>query len=43
MDGKTLRGSGKKGSNELLHMVTAYAVQSGLSLAQEGPCGKDTN
>ena len=40
IDGKTLRGSGKKGSNELLHMVTAYAVQSGLSLAQEGTCGK---
>jgi len=40
IDGKTLRGSGKKGSNELLHMVTAYAVQSGLCLAQEGTCGK---
>lgn len=40
MDGKTLRGSGKKGSNEWLHMVTAYAVQSGLCLAQEGTCGK---
>ncbi len=39
-DGKTLRGSGKKGSNELLHMVTAYAVGSGLCLAQEGTCGK---
>jgi hypothetical protein len=40
IDGKTLRGSGKKGSNELLHMVTAYATQSGLCLAQEGTCGK---
>lgn len=40
LDGKTLRGSGKKGSNELLHMVTAYATQSGLCLAQEGTCGK---
>lgn len=39
-DGKTLRGSGKKGSNELLHLVTAYAVGSGLCLAQEGTCGK---
>ena len=24
LDGKTLRGSGKKGSNELLHIVTAH-------------------
>ncbi|MBK6972805.1 MAG: ISAs1 family transposase [Sterolibacteriaceae bacterium] len=40
IDGKTLRGSGNKGSNALLHMVTAYAVQSGLCLAQEGTCGK---
>ena len=40
IDGKTLRGSGKKGSNELLHMVTAYATQSGRCLAQEGTCGK---
>lgn len=40
IDGKTLRGSGKKGGNELLHMVTAYAVQSRLCLAQEGTCGK---
>ena len=40
IDGKTLRGSGKKGSNELLHMVTAYATQSGLCLAQEGTRGK---
>lgn len=40
LDGKTLCGSGKKGSNDLLHMVTAYATQSRLSLAQEGTRGK---
>ena len=40
IDGKTVRGSGKKGSNALLHMVSAYAVQAGLCLAQEGTCGK---
>jgi predicted transposase YbfD/YdcC len=40
LDGKTLRGSGAKGSNELLHMVTAYATHSGLCLGQEGTHGK---
>lgn len=39
-DGKTLRGSGKKGSNELLHLVTADAVGSGRYMAQEGTYGK---
>src|SRR6266404_2023150 len=40
LDGKTLRGSGSKGGNELMHMVTAYATESGLCLAQEGTQGK---
>ena len=35
-DGKTLRGSGKKGSNELLHLVTAYAVENGKVAATSG-------
>jgi predicted transposase YbfD/YdcC len=40
LDGKSLRGSGAKGGNELIHMVTAYATESGLCLAQEGTRGK---
>lgn len=40
IDGKTLRGSGRKGGNDLTHMVTAYATSSGLCLAQEGTIGK---
>jgi len=40
IDGKTLRGSGKKGGNDVTHMVTAYATQSGLCLGQEGTVGK---
>lgn len=40
IDGKSLRGSGAKGGNELLHLVSAYATQSGLCLAQEGTRGK---
>ena len=40
IDGKTLRGSGRKGGNDLTHMVTAYATASGLCLAQEGTIGK---
>ena len=35
-DGKTLRGSGKKGSNELLHLVTAYVVENGKVAAASG-------
>jgi predicted transposase YbfD/YdcC len=40
VDGKTVRGSGAKGSHDLLHMVTAYATHSGLCLGQEGTYGK---
>jgi predicted transposase YbfD/YdcC len=40
LDGKSLRGSGAKGGNELIHLVTAYATESGLCLAQEGTRGK---
>src|SRR5437879_3052240 len=40
LDGKSLRGSGAKGGNELIHMVTAYATESGLCLAQEETRGK---
>lgn len=40
IDGKSLRGSGAKGSNELIHMVTAYGTESGLCPAQEATRGK---
>jgi predicted transposase YbfD/YdcC len=39
IDGKTLRGS-RDGKNTALHMVSAFATQSGLCLAQEGTRGK---
>ncbi len=38
-DGKTVRGS-REGENTALHMVSAYATASGLSLGQEGVRGK---
>jgi predicted transposase YbfD/YdcC len=38
-DGKTLRGS-KDGPHTALHMVSAYATETGLSLGQEGGAGK---
>jgi len=39
LDGKTLCGS-RDGANTALHMVSAFATQSGLSLGQEGTKGK---
>lgn len=39
LDGKTLRGS-RGGQNTALHMVSAFATESGLCLGQEGTQGK---
>ena len=39
LDGKTLCGS-RDGANTALHMVSAFATQSGLCLGQEGTRGK---
>ncbi len=39
LDGKTLCGS-RDGTNTALHMVSAFATQSGLCLGQEGTRGK---
>jgi len=39
IDGKTLCGS-RDGANTALHMVSAFATQSGLCLGQEGTRGK---
>ena len=39
LDGKTLRGS-RDGENSALHMVSAFASESGLCLCQEGTRGK---
>lgn len=39
LDGKTVRGS-KDGENTALHLVSAFATESGLCLGQEGTRGK---
>ncbi|GHU10725.1 ISAs1 family transposase [Betaproteobacteria bacterium] len=39
IDGKTVRGS-RDGANKTLHMISAFATDSGLCFAQESPQGK---